>query len=283
MQEELKPFINHLLSIRNEVLPSVGLLYDLAALCASGEGLVKPDNLKQTGIPQNVLSANNSRQKNSLVMKIDRLYRRLTFVQDELSRLDLAKATPNAEQNAERRASFEDIVFSSIDFSRYETIAGDTFNDFFLEGLNDFDEAFYTRNFCMPAKEICSLIERGYSGEGEAYKIKPVNPHETFLLLSVMRNLETSLENTPLFTGGEVETQIRCLLNKFPAKAMLQKPEELYSLLIANLDNVSITHSDDRITRLTINQQGELAGVFKPGGKNWTRVLVTNAALNLTL
>ena len=179
-----------------------------------------------------------------LMNRLERRYLRLCRLQNEMSRLDFKNAAPGV--------SPEDFIFSRIDFSRYREIQEKDFEFLFLGGIDDFDEAFYKMNFRLNLNEIKSLIESSYEISGGLCILKRENP----VILSLMRTLETSLEDKPLFSSEEVS-------------------EMVYPVLLSRLDGVIFTHRDGMTTRLFLSAEGELSATFQPGGKPWTRVLVT--------
>ena len=182
-----------------------------------------------------------------LMNRLERRYLRLCRLQNEMSRLDFKNAPPGT--------SPEDFIFSRIDFSRYREIQDQSFKEFFLDGLEDFDEAFYKKNFRLDREEIRSLIENSYKKTEGSYRLQK----ETPLILSVMRTLETSLEDRPLFSPEETENR--------------------FNLLLSSLDGVTVTHRDGMTTRLFVSAEGGLSGTFQPGGKPWTRVLVDSVLI----
>ena len=119
--------------------------------------------------------------------------------------------------------------------------------------LPDFDEAYFTNNFGLDRREVQSLIENGYKKEDGFYRIQQENP----ITLSIMRALDSSLENSSLFSVEEVT-------------------KELYPQLISHLDGMVITHEDGMKTTLFISPDGDLSATFRPGNKPWTRVLISS-------
>ena len=184
--------------------------------------------------------------RSELMNRLERRYLRLCRNINELGRLDFKKAAPGT--------SPEDFVFSRIDFSRYREILEKDFDLLFLDGLADFDDAFLRKNFKLGREEIRSLIERSYKKIEGSYKLRQESP----LILSIMRTLETSLEDLPLFSTEDIR----------------EHSETLYPLLLSSLDGVTVTHRDGKTTKLFLSAEGALSGTFQPGGKPWTRVLV---------
>ena len=203
--------------------------------------------------------------------KIERRYLRLCRVQNDLGRLDFKKAAPGKNTGSAFGFSLEDFVFSQTDFSPYREIEEKHFESFFLEGMSDFDDSFFKKNFNLDREEVKSLVENSYKKTGGLYKIQ----RENFLILSIMRTLDTSLEETALFTPEEIQTEIE-KLHGF-AEGNIQQPEikTFFPLFVSSLANTSFRHNDGMTTKLYICGEGNLMGTFHPAGKPWTRVLIS--------
>ena len=238
----LKPFLDAVTSLKNESSAAIPLLRELAVLSsgvdsAGSESEAAPGPLKK---------------------RIHRRYLRLCRIQEELSRLDFKKAGAGV--------SPEDYVFSQIDFSRYREMDRTYFETLFLEGHEDFSEAFFRKNFNHSREEIQTLIETGCTKTEALYKIQKESP----LILSVMRTLETSLETLPLFSAAEIDSELK----KLPDFSGKPAAEALFPLLVTSLDGACIHHEDGMTTKLFINDDGDLAGTFRPSDKPWTLVLI---------
>ena len=183
-----------------------------------------------------------------LLNRLERRYLRLCRMQEEMSGLDFKNAAPGV--------SPEDFIFSRIDFSRYREIPEKDFVFLFLDGIEDFDEAFLNKNFRLGLDETRSLIEKSYKKSEGMFRLQM----ETPVILSVMRTLETSLEEKPLFSPEETG-------------------EGLYYSLLTSLDGVTVTHRDGITTRLFISAGGGLSATFQPAGKPWTVILVTDTKI----
>jgi hypothetical protein len=201
-----------------------------------------------------------------LTRGIHRRFLRLCRLQGELAGLDLKKAEPGV--------SLEDFVFSKIDFSRYKEIEVDYFQRLFLEGLKDFSDAFFKEKFYLDKNEVQSMIETDYKKTEGIYRLQ----RENSMILSVMRTLETSLEDLPLFTPEEISEEVKKIpgfdsgnLGAFSPE--IQNVEMLFQLLVLSLDGVVI-RGEDMETRLAISAEGNLEGVFRPDNKPWTRILI---------
>ena len=201
-----------------------------------------------------------------LLRGIYRRYLRLCRLQGELAGLDLKKAEPGV--------SLEDFVFSKIDFSRYKEIEVDYFQTLFLEGLKDFGDAFFKEKFYLDKNEVQSMIETDYKKTEGVYKLQ----RENSMILSVMRTLETSLEDMPLFTPEEIGEELKELpgfdegsLEAFSPD--IKNIETLFQLLVLSLDGVVI-RGKGMETKLVISAEGNLEGIFRPDNKPWTRILI---------
>ena len=178
-----------------------------------------------------------------LLNRLQRRYLRLCRMQEEMSRLDFKNAAPGV--------SPEDFIFSRIDFSRYKEIPEKEFEELYLGGLDDFNEVFLKNNFGLGLNEIRSLIKNSYKKAEGTFKLQRENP----VILSIMRTLETSLDDKPLFNAEECG-------------------DGFFYSLISSLDGVTVTHGDGMTTRLFVSADGGLSATFQPAGKPWTRVLV---------
>ncbi|MDR1142956.1 MAG: hypothetical protein LBK77_01905 [Spirochaetaceae bacterium] len=195
---------------------------------------------------------------NTIRRRIESRYRRICFVHRELAKLDAAakrsgapgaSAKDKAEGNA-AAGSFEDFVFSRIDFSIYKKIDAEEFRLLFDEGLSDYEELFFRKAFAMNRKQVRETIRASYIRVGPFYVCKGAGP----LLLSIMRTLHTSLEFAPLLTGNDAADA------------------EQLGLLRAALDGVVIRHDDGMETRLFI-KDNSLYGTFRPMNKAYTLML----------
>ena len=192
--------------------------------------------------------------------RIDRHYKRLCRVQEELENL-------NARKNAAKNdTSFKDFAFSNTDFTPYKKMPIKQYEMLIPEALGDFKEEFLRGNFGMGRKDLHIFLENKYVKQDDHYILKEDNP----LVISIMRSLDTSLDNADLFSFGEIESELS-LLSSF-----IEVPEtkELFPLLVSCLDKLTISHSDGQKTKLFIQSPDELRAVFMPGSKAWTRVLI---------
>ncbi|MDR2182508.1 MAG: hypothetical protein LBN92_07510 [Treponema sp.] len=172
--------------------------------------------------------------------RIESRYRRMCFVHGELRKLDAAADQAPA-------GSFDDFVFSHIDFSIYQKIEAGEFTLLFDSGLDDYEEAFFTASFTMSRNETRALINKSYVKAGPWFLRR--NPHP--LLLPVMRTLHTALTFAPLVPENDCAN-----------------PAELADAL----DGVVIRHDDGMETLLVTPRRGSgrLRGVFHPLGKAYT-------------
>jgi hypothetical protein len=211
-------------------------------------------------------AATASLEPGPLISGIHRRYLRLCRLQGELAGLDLKKAKPGD--------SLEDFVFSKIDFSRYKEIEVKYFETLFLEGLKDFDEAFFKEKFYLDKKEIQSMIETSYKKTEGVYRLQ----RENSMILSVMRTLETSLEDLPLFTPEEINEELKKLPGFDDGSLWSFSPEirnvaALFPLLVLSLDGIVI-RGEGMETKLFVSAEGNLEGIFQPDNKPWTRILI---------
>ena len=249
MKTDLKPFFNHVLSLKKE-LP-VPLLRELSVLGTGLAANAEPAADKNSGI---------------LGKRLERIYLRLCRLQEELSRLDFKKA--------ESGVSAEDFIFSQIDFSRYREMDASYFEALFPEGPEDFDEVFWKKTVGPGREAVIAMVKESYKKNGGFYKIQKENN----VILSIMRCLETSLESMDLFTIEEIAGEMKILLDiddsKKNTKEFISETEKLYCLLVLSLEGAVITHKDGMKTKLFVSGEGKLSGIFRPANKPWTRVLI---------
>lgn len=231
----LKPFFDLVLSCKSASIP---ILRELVFL---GTG-TRPD----------------TSESGPLKKRINRRYLRLCRIVNELGRLDFEKAKTGVTP--------EDFIFSGIDFSRYREMDENDFDTIFPDGLGDFDDAMFRKNFGAEKTEIQSLIEKSYKKADGKCRLERENP----LILSIMRALDISLEDLPLFTPEEIFNEQK----KLPGPARKPGMETIFPLLVTSLDSAIISHGDGMITKLFITAKGDLSGIFQPEGKPWTRVLI---------
>ncbi|MDR2663114.1 MAG: hypothetical protein LBC31_08975 [Treponema sp.] len=191
--------------------------------------------------------------------RVESRYRRICFVYRELAKLDAAakeSGIPGAAKNtaggngaagSTGAGSFEDFVFSRIDFSVYKKIDVEEFGLLFDEGLADYEELFFRKAFSLNREQVRGVIGSSYIRAGPFYVCKGAGP----LLLSIMRTLHTSLEFAPLLTADDAADT------------------EQLGLLKAALDGVVIRHDDGMETRLFI-KDNSLYGTFHPMNKAYT-------------
>ena len=274
-ETEFKSFLDFILSLKKDLSLEIPLLRDLAALI-----VMKEISFSENNDPQKDLVQKYPVQKGPVLGKIDRLYRRLRRVQEELGRLDLKKRSPEKE----RGEILEDIVFSGIDFSRYGVLDEIDFENFYLEGLDDFGESTFLKNFGIKKEAVFSLLKRGYEKIPGSYRLSTgLKSGDIILIISVMRTLDTSPDTEELFEVRDIQKELRNLFSfleddrRVPGSKFrpgIKGTEKLYRLLVSGLDNVQITHGDGMTTKLFINSQLDLAGTFRPDNKPWTRVLI---------
>ena len=218
--------------------------------------------------------------------RIESRYRRLVFVHEELARLNaMARLEPASQQknqseqekspenksdpaaknppaNTMANRSFEDFVFSRINFALYKKIDTAEFALLFDKGLADYQDAFYQKVFSMNRKEVQETIKKAYVKAGPFYLCKKTSP----LLLSIMRTVHTSLDFAPLLDSDDIPDR------------------EQIKAVAGVLDGLVIRHDDGMETKLFIPKAGEknphiqgeplLCGTFHPLGKACTIVLI---------
>jgi hypothetical protein len=194
--------------------------------------------------------------------RLDRRYARLCAVQEELGKLN--------SRQPEQGISFEDFVFSRTGFSRYAIIRTEDF-ELYTPGLDDYDDAFFTRNFRLSRKEAGAVIAGSYKKTNAGYCLLKRNP----LILSLMRTLETSLEMVPLLCEEEILGELK-LIYAFLGAGPLPSGNagNFFRFLVQRLDQVTVVHHDMRETKLFVTPEGGLSGIFRPQGKPWTLSLI---------
>ena len=209
--------------------------------------------------------------------RLDRRYQRLCRLSNDLGRLDFSKAAIGgpAAPGGPSNTAVEDFIFSQVDFSRYREMSEKDFDPLFPEGLTDFSDGFLRNNFGFGRTEIQSVIEKSYEKTGRYYRIKK----ESYLVLSIMRFLDTSIGDSSLVTSAEIKEELKSLPSYTAGDIDMSDLVSIYQFLVLSLDNVSINHKDGMATRLFISPQGDLSGTFRPGGKPWTRVLIPLAEI----
>jgi hypothetical protein len=194
--------------------------------------------------------------------RLERRYMRLCRVQGDLGRLDFSKAKAGS--------SFDDFIFSQTDFLKYQKIDEEKFS-FYSEGPEDYDDAFFIKNFKFNRKTAKEIITKCYKKENNTFTLNKANP----VILSIMRTLETSLETLPLFTETEILNELKILYEFLEAGSFPSgNAAGFFRFLVQRLDKCSIIHKDGMETKLSVSIQGALKGTFRPGGKPWTLVLV---------
>ena len=263
--------------------PSIPLFLELAGFISKKEPLDKREGLLYEGLLYDGLLYDGI-----IYRRLNRHYLRLCRVTGELGQLDFKKVAPDSSKDfslggfSQGGFSLEDFVFSGIDFSRYREIDEKDFVLFLPEALTDFCEEFYKKNFGLCRREVQSVIERSYKkkqgqiGLMGKYKMTQENP----LILSIMRTLEISIENSPLFTIEEIREEAGKLPDSIGKRIVIPEMDEFYRQLVLSFDNASVVHGDGTVTKLLVSREGELTGVFRPGNKPWTRALIANLTNN---
>ena len=202
--------------------------------------------------------------------KINRHYLRLCRVQEELGKLDLKKS---------KTASLEDYVFSQLDFTPYKEIPELEFENILMESIQDFNEAFFQRNFNLNKNDAHILIKKFYVKEDSLYIMQGENP----LVISLIHSLYTSLEDSGLFSMEDIENELNIFSSiskeRDPEVPLLPDTESIFYQLINSLGGLNITHNDGMKTKLFIKSREDgsienLSATFMPNNKAWTRVLI---------
>jgi hypothetical protein len=235
-----------------------------------------------------------------MAARLNRRYLRISFVQEELGKLDFKKAKSGT--------AFDDFVFDQTDFSTYNKIDEETFRQLYIDGFGDFSGAFFEKAFGISREAALAAVKDGYQKTGVFFsRREPGMPDSSggfprFLLLSIMRTLQTSLDFLPLITAEEALTECNALIRflqkepRSPAEPWspmepLIEAESFFHLarnfnvffgcLIHSLHNAVFVHSDGMETLLTAGPgRGEAAenltlyGAFHPAGKAYTIPLV---------
>ena len=223
--------------------------------------------------------------------RIESRYRRILFVHKELDRLNaLAKLEPSAKieppekpelpvkpgmpadktetagekagKNPLAKRSFEDFVFSRINFSVYKKIDTEEFKLLFIDGLSDYDDSFYPKFFSINREEVKKIINESYVKAGPVYLCKKSGP----LLLSIMRTVHTSLDFAPLLGSADIPDR------------------EGIKAVAGVLNGLVIKHDDGMETKLfapkpednncNVQSAALLCGTFHPLGKACTITLI---------
>jgi hypothetical protein len=246
------------------------------------------------------LAAGAYRQKTgagygAVAARLNRRHRRLRFVQEELGKLDFKKA--------KNGTAFDDFIFEQTDFSAYDTIDAETFRQFYLDGFDDFSGAFFERVLGISREAALAAVTDGYQRAGALYlQRKPGMPDGAgglprFVLLSIMRALQTSLDFLPLITAEEILAECNALirfLQKEPGSSaetgagaetffyLARNFNVFFGCLLCCLHNAVFVHGDGMETLLSAgpgrNEAAEyltLYGAFHPGGKACTIPLVS--------
>ena len=229
----------------------------------------------------------------AVAARLNRRHLRLCFVQEELGKLDFKKA--------KRGTAFDDFVFGQTDFSTYNEIDEETFRQLYIDGFGDFSGAFFEKAFGITREAAAAAVRDGYRRAGAFYlQRKPGAPDSPgglsrFLLLSIMRTLQTSLDFLPLITAEEALAECNALIRFLqkesppgswsPAESFFYLARNFnvfFGCLLCSLHGAAFIHGDGMETLLTAGPgRGEAAGnltlygAFHPAGKAYTIPLVS--------
>jgi hypothetical protein len=215
--------------------------------------------------------------KNNLVTQnMERRYRRIAFVQQSLEKINFSKAKPETR--------FEDFIFEQTDFSIYEKIDAETFQLFYIDGLDDLSDDFYTKTFFRNKDEIrkiifarCKLIGGFYASDG--------NP----LLIPIMRSIHTSLDFTPFPNSTIFFQEMKTLFEFLHHNANLpniffrylsQEKDNLFCNLLLQFDKTEVINNDKTTSRFFISKENnkiDLFAVFNSEGKSFTKLMTSCA------
>jgi hypothetical protein len=259
----MRRFLSSLAVMPMSAQGELPLLTDIAALCAGTPG-VEPDTAASWGPVRRGLN---------------RRYLRIRFVQGELERIDFKQAKPGVK--------FKDFVFERIDFSIYKKLSPEEYSLYSPEGLEDFESAFFMRNFRLSREQALALIHGAYTRIGGFYYIRQKGMLSNPWLMSILRTLQTSLEFAPLFTKEAIRKEYRAALcsirrsGEGEDSAFLPEEEagRLFVSLLRALHGASMLHSDGMKTDLAALWKENalfLKGAFHPQGKTYTSTLVTH-------
>jgi hypothetical protein len=199
--------------------------------------------------------------------RLERRYRRLCAVSEELEKLDFKKAKPGT--------SFDDFVFESADFTFCQRIDEESFQLFYETGLEDFSGPFFKKLFGVDRGAVRGLLKGSFEKSGVFYHYRGKNLMVQSLLLSVLRTLRVSLDWVPLIGMDELTAE----LERAPFLDLPGDYPRICRSLILSLDNTKAPQRDGSITTLFISPEGALCGVFRPKDKPWTITLIPQANL----
>jgi hypothetical protein len=243
-----RQFLSGIVDMTAGMKGKLPLLTDIAALCAGTPGAAA--------------------LRGPVRGRLNRRYLRIRFVQSELERLDFKKAAPGVR--------FDDFVFEQIDFSTYKKISEEEYSLYSPEGLEDFEDSFFTRNFRVSREKIRGLINGSYTRIGGFYFIKQEKMLSNPLLMSVLRTLQTSLEFAPLLTKEAIRDECRIWEAESGAFFPPEDGNRFFACLLRALHGASVVHSDGMKTELSTVQEANtlvLRGAFHPQGKTYTVTL----------
>jgi hypothetical protein len=229
----------------------------------------------------------------AVAARLNRRYLRIRFVQEELGKLNF--------KEVKHGTAFDDFVFEQTDFSVYNKIDGETFRQLYIDGFGDFSGAFFEKAFGITREAASAAVRDGYQRVGTCYlQRKPGTPDNSggfprFLLLSIIRTLQTSLDFLPLITAeealAECNTLIRFLQKESPSEFwssgesffyLARNFKVFFGCLLCSLHNAAFIHSDGMETLLTAGPgRGKAAGnlilygAFHPAGKAYTIPLIS--------
>jgi hypothetical protein len=209
---------------------------------------------------------------NNIVTKnIDRRYRRIAFVQQSLEKINFSKAKPDSK--------FEDFIFAQSDFSIYEKIDAETFQCFYIDGLDDLSDDFFTRILSRNKSEIQNIISARFKLV-DGFYVSDGNP----FLISILRSIHTSLDFAPFPNQNQCYSELEKLLEFLQKNVNLpdrffqylaQEEDDLFCALLGLFDKTEIMHRDGMKSRFVFGEENGNAALFivyHPHGKAYTKL-----------
>ena len=214
-------------------------------------------------------------KENLAAKKMESRYRRISFVQQTLGKIDFSKAKPESR--------FEDFIFEQSDFSIYEKIDAETFACLYIHGLDDLPDSFYRKTFSRKKNEIKKIISARYKLI-DGFYVSDGNP----LVIPIMRSIHTSLDFVPFPDPSQVRDEFEELFEFLKKNAGLsdvffqrlaQEADDLFCSLLSLFDKTEVLHQDGMVSRFfTAEEKGNTAlfAVFNPGGKAFTKLMAVS-------
>jgi hypothetical protein len=268
--------LKNLLNLPKETITKMPILTDIAALSTGPANNRDGSAAAGKGFPQS--PRDTARDQNGPLQKrLDRRYARVCVVHSELNKLNFRNVKPGT--------GFDDFIFQQTDFDIYKQISAEDFELFYVEGLEDYNESFYKKNFMMGREKLKTLISKSYHKDGDSYFCKTLNGEINPLLLGIVRTLHTSLDFVPLIGREELRTECAALIGFLQSCSTIDEGTAanlsagfpaMFDDLLRALDGVAVTHLDTMVTTLSVkteNGKVSLYGTFRPQNKAFTLAL----------